>query len=326
MISVGIIGGAGYAAGELIRILLNHPYVEISFIHSRSNAGEAITRVHQDLEGDTDLRFTDTVNTGVDLLFLCMGHGNAKPFLDSITLPEPTKVIDLSSDFRLPPESNTAYRQPFVYGLPELNRDKITRSPMISNPGCFATAIQLALLPLAAHNRLNGQVHVHAITGSTGAGQSLTSTTHFSWRSHNVSIYNPFSHRHLDEIKCSLNQVDRDFNSEINFIPVRGSFTRGIYATLYTECPLRLSEVEDYYESFYADAPFTHLVNGKLHLKQVVNTNKCLVSVRKFENKLLICSAIDNLVKGASGQAVQNMNLMFGFPETEGLKLKPSFF
>lgn len=326
MINVGIIGGAGYAAGELIRILLYHPNVKISFIHSRSKAGKPVTVVHQDLEGETDLHFTDSVNAGSDLLFLCMGHGNSRPFLDSITLPETTKVIDLSSDFRLSPESNGEKGCRFVYGLPELNRDQIINSPTISNPGCFATAIQLALLPLAAHKQLQDNIHVHAITGSTGAGHSLKSTSHFSWRNNNVSIYNPFTHRHLDEIRRSLNQVDPHFDSEINFIPVRGNFTRGIFATLYTDCPLTLNEIEDYYESFYSDTPFTHLVNGNLHLKQVVNTNKCLVSVRKIENKLLVCSAIDNLVKGASGQAVQNMNLMFGFPETEGLHLKPSFF
>lgn len=322
MIKAGIIGGAGYTAGELIRILINHPDVEIAFINSSSNAGNKITDVHTGLYGETDLTFTSELPFDkADVLFFCTAHGDTKKFMEEHVLPEGLKLIDLSMDFRIEsPEHD------FIYGLPELNRKRIIRCNRIANPGCFATAIQLALLPLAKNLMLNNPVHIHAITGSTGAGQKPSATSHFSWRNDNVSIYKPFTHQHLAEIKQSLKQLQNSFDTDLNFIPVRGNFSRGIFATLYTDCPVELSEIKRIYEEYYDDHSFTFVTDKNPDLKQVVNTNKCLLYLEKFGDKLLITSMIDNLLKGASGQAVHNMNLLFGLEETVGLKLKPSAF
>ena len=321
MIKIGIIGGAGYTAGELIRLLLRHPEAQLGFVHSRSQAGKPLAAVHQDLVGDTDLTFTGEVDlSGIDVLFFCTGHGQTQPFLAAHPLPEGLSLIDLSSDYRLAGDHG------FVYGLPELQRDRIAQAQAIANPGCFATAIQLGLLPLAAAGALQAEVHIHALTGSTGAGQQPVDTTHFSWRAGNVSAYKVFSHQHLAEIRQSLQQLQPAAVPALNFIPLRGDFTRGIFASLYLDSPLSESEAHDLYARYYADHPFTHLTADNPHLKQVVNTNKALIHVRKHGDKLLILSLIDNLLKGASGQAVQNMNLMFGLPETLGLHLKGSYF
>ncbi|NOY48789.1 MAG: N-acetyl-gamma-glutamyl-phosphate reductase [Chlorobi bacterium] len=325
MIDVGIIGGAGYTAGELIRILLFHTKVEINFVYSTSNAGNKVSSVHQDLVGSTDLIFTSNINTDVDVLFLCLGHGNSKAFLENNQFSAHTKIIDLSNDFRL--EKDKIFEnKTFVYGLPELEKANIIKANYIANPGCFATAIQLALLPLAKYNLITDDVHVNAVTGATGAGTSLSKTTHFTWRDNNFSYYKPFAHQHLGEINQSVKQLQNGFNADINFMPNRGNFSRGIFATAYTNFEGSLEEAKTMYTSFYKDAAFTFVSDEELHLKQVVNTNKCLLHVHKHNNKLLITSIIDNLLKGASGQAVQNMNLMFGFAETEGLKLKANFF
>ena len=321
MIKIGIIGGAGYTAGELIRILLHHPKVEIDFVHSNSQEGKLVSDIHQDLLGEINLSFSKKINTNVNVLFLCSGHGNSKSFLAENPFSKSTKIIDLSSDFRLKKEGNN-----FVYGLPELNKEQIQSSSYIANCGCFATAIQLALLPLAKSQNLNQDVHVHAITGSTGAGQNPSSTTHFSWRNNNVSIYKPFSHQHLGEITESILQLQNDFQSEINFIPVRGNFPRGIFASLYTKTDLAENELIQLFENYYHDEPFVFITQKNPSLKQVVNTNKCILFVKKEGDKVFIISMIDNLIKGASGQAVQNMNLMFGFEETEGLNLKAMAF
>ncbi|SMO53170.1 N-acetyl-gamma-glutamyl-phosphate reductase [Saccharicrinis carchari] len=321
MIKVGIVGGAGYTAGELLRILLHHPHVEITCIQSTSNAGNALASVHTDLLGDTDLIFSAELNTDlVDVVFLCMGHGKSKEFLSSKPIPDHIKIIDLSHDYRLEAEKND-----FVYGLPELNLEAIKGANKIANPGCFATAIQLALLPLAAVGKLN-EVHVNAVTGSTGAGQQPTSTSHFSWRNNNVSVYKAFSHQHLGEIRQSLKQLQKGFEKAINFIPVRGNFARGIMATAYTDCQLSEEEVLNMYKAYYKDHPFVTVSDVNPHLKQVVNTNKTILYVEKHDDKILVVSMIDNLVKGASGQAVQNMNLMFGLDQSEGLRLKPVAF
>lgn len=322
MIKVGIIGGAGYTAGELIRILIRHPEVELVFIHSKSNAGNKITDVHGGLYGETDLCFTDQMQlNGVDLLYLCSAHGDSQTFMESHQLPDAVKVIDLSTDYRMKSHSHA-----FVYGLPELNRRAICAAKYVANPGCFATAIQLALLPLAKHLMLNHEVHVNAITGSTGAGVKPSGTSHFSWRNDNISIYKPFTHQHLGEIKQSLSQLQTSFNSDIWFLPVRGNFSRGIFATLYTKCTVSLEEISKIYASYYDDHSFTFVVDKGLDLKQVVNTNKCLLHLQKQGDQLLITSVIDNLLKGASGQAVHNMNLMFNLQEAVGLHLKPSAF
>jgi len=322
MIKTGIIGGAGYTAGELLRLLINHPQVEITFVHSESNAGNKITAVHSGLLGETDLVFTDNLALlpAIDLLFFCTAHGDTKKFIDSHELPANLKIIDLSTDYRAKRADHD-----FVYGLPELNHDAITRAQHIANPGCFATAIQLAVLPLAKAGLLN-EVHVNAITGSTGAGVKPGATTHFSWRNDNISVYKAFEHQHLGEIKQSINQLQTSFEAPVNFIPVRGDFARGIFATVYTECDLSLEEAQKLYNDFYAGHPFTIVTDSNPDLKQVINTNKCLLHVEKHGNKLLIISVIDNLLKGASGQAVHNMNLLFGLPETTGLKLKPVAF
>ena len=322
MIKVGIIGGAGYTAGELIRLLLNHPDVEIIFINSTSNAGNRITDVHEGLYGETDMRFTAELPLDeIDCLFFCTAHGDTRKFMESHTVPEHVKIIDLSMDYRIKSEEHD-----FVYGLPELNRRAICEANHIANPGCFATCIQLGVLPLAKHLMLNSDLHVNAITGSTGAGVKPSATSHFSWRNDNISIYKPFTHQHLAEINQSLVQLQNSFNSQINFIPVRGNFSRGIFATTYLDCKIELSEIRRIYEEYYSDHSFTFVVDKNPDLKQVVNTNKCLIYLQKYEDKLLIVSMIDNLLKGASGQALHNMNLLFGLEETVGLHLKPSAF
>ncbi|MEE1946595.1 N-acetyl-gamma-glutamyl-phosphate reductase [Pedobacter sp. KR3-3] len=324
-IKAGIIGGAGYTGGELLRILVNHPQVEIAFVNSSSNAGNLISDVHTDLLGDTDLRFTSEIPQNIDVLFLCVGHGDAKKFLEANPINENIKIIDLSQDFRLNRQSSINNRQ-FVYGLPELNRDAIKTAKNIANPGCFATCIQLGLLPLAAKGLLNGEVHLNATTGSTGAGQSLSATSHFSWRNNNLSVYKAFEHQHLNEIGESLVQLQPSFTEAINFVPQRGDFTRGILAAMYVESDLTLEEAQQLFDDYYSSHPFTHVSKKNIDLKQIVNTNKALVHVEKHGNKLFIISIIDNLLKGASGQAVQNMNLMFGLEETAGLKLKAANF
>jgi len=317
-IKVGVIGGAGYTAGELLRILINHPNVEIVFVNSSSNAGNPITDVHSGLIGETDLVFTSELPfASVDALFLCSAHGDSKKFMDSNEVPASVKIIDLSTDYRAKSPNHD-----FVYGLPELNRDEIRTASRVANPGCFATAIQLALFPLATAGLLTDEIHVNAITGSTGAGVKPSDTSHFSWRNNNISIYKPFGHQHLEEIGQSLRQLQAGFKKPLNFIPVRGNFARGIYATTYTNCSLTLDEAKKLYNDFYKGAAFTFVVNKNPDMKQVVNTNKGIVYLEKHGDKLLIVSMIDNLLKGASGQAVQNMNLMFGLDEKTGLGLK----
>ncbi|EDM36438.1 N-acetyl-gamma-glutamyl-phosphate reductase [Pedobacter sp. BAL39] len=321
-VRAGIIGGAGYTGGEMLRLLLNHPSVEIAFVHSNSNVGNLISDVHTDLFGDTDLRFTGEVSPDIDVLFLCVGHGDAKKFLDANPIADHVKIIDLSQDFRL----KAAAADKWVYGLPELNRERIQSAKYIANPGCFATCIQLALLPLAAKGLLPAEVHINATTGSTGAGQSLAPTSHFSWRNNNLSVYKAFEHQHLNEIGESLLQLDDAFDGILNFIPQRGDFTRGILAAIYLESDLTEEEALKVYEDYYAAHPFTHVSKKNIDLKQVVNTNKGLLHVEKHGSKLFIVSIIDNLLKGASGQAVQNMNLIFGLEERQGLALKAAGF
>ena len=321
MIRVGIIGGAGYTAGELLRLLLIHPETEIVFVNSSSNAGNRVTDVHEGLYGETDLVFTDQLPLGdIDVLFFCTAHGDTKKFLDSHQIPEDLKIIDLSMDYRLEGEHD------FVYGLPELNRRATCSAKHVANPGCFATCIQLGLLPLAKNHLLKGDVSVNAITGSTGAGVKPGATSHFSWRNNNISIYKAFEHQHVPEIMRSLRQLQPDFNSAIDFIPYRGDFARGIFATLVVHTDSELPELIQMYRDYYEKDSFTHIVEKNIDLKQVVNTNKCLLHLEKHGHKLLIVSCIDNLLKGASGQAVHNMNLLFNLEETTGLKLKPSAF
>ena len=322
MIKAGIIGGAGYTAGELIRLLLNHSQVELVFVNSTSNAGNKLYDVHEGLLGDTEMNFTDQLPyEKIDVLFFCTAHGDTKKFLESNNVPESLKIIDLSTDYR-----HKTGDHDFIYGLPELNKEAIKSAKHIANPGCFATAIQLALLPLAKAGLLNSDVHVNAITGSTGAGVKSSATSHFSWRDGNISVYKAFTHQHLQEITESLVSLHPDFDEEIYFIPVRGNFTRGIFATIYLDYDGTLDEANQLYINFYKDQPFTIVTTKNPDLKQVVNTNKCIVNLQKHGNKLLITSCIDNLLKGASGQAVHNMNLMFGLDEKEGLKLKASAF
>jgi len=323
-INVGIIGGAGYTGGELIRLLLNHPGVDISFIHSRSNAGKPVHTIHQDLLGDTDLKFTGELNDNIDVLFLCLGHGESRKFLTENNIPEKTKIIDLANDFRLTMQSEIANRK-FVYGLPELNRDKIKTADNIANPGCFATSIQLGLLPLAKAGLLS-DIYTTGITGSTGAGQSLSSTSHFSWRANNIQAYKTLTHQHLGEIGESLLHLQSTNDIDLSFIPWRGDFTRGIFISSTLHCELSLEELYKLFEDYYIEHPFTHVSREQIFLKQVVNTNKAVVHLEKAGSKLVIHSAIDNLLKGASGQAVQNMNLLFGLDETSGLKLKANYF
>lgn len=325
MIQVGIIGGAGYTAGELIRLLLNHPSASINFVYSTSSAGRFLSSVHQDLVGETELKFSDQIDPNIDVLFLCLGHGNSKAFLENHSFSKQTKIIDLSHDFRLNAHSIFQEKN-FLYGLPELNKNQITNANYIANPGCFATAIQLALLPLAAHNLIQNSVQINAVTGATGAGTKPSATTHFTWRDNNFSHYKAFEHQHLGEIKESLHALQSDFSADLNFIPNRGNFSRGIFATLYLEINEDLEHIKELYKAFYNNAAFTIISENEIHLKQVVNTNKCLLHLTKHNNKLLITSAIDNLLKGASGQAIQNMNLMFGLEEKAGLQLKATYF
>lgn len=324
MIKAGIIGGAGYTAGELCRLLLNHPDVEIRFVNSSSNAGNRLTDVHEGLYGETDMVFTDALPFDeVDVIFFCFGHGKSAEFLKTHDVPARVKIVDLAQDFRLAAPGND-----YVYGLPELNRAAIERAVHVANPGCFATCIQLGLLPLAANGLLSGDVSVNAITGSTGAGVKPGSTTHFSWRNNNMSIYKAFTHQHVPEIRQSLLQLQPEFDGAVDFIPYRGDFARGIFATevIRLDRDMEAEDIVEMYRQYYAGAAFTHYVDKPVDMKQVVNTNKALVHVDKFGGKLLVTSTIDNLLKGASGQAVQNMNLMFGLDEKAGLRLKPSAF
>lgn len=319
MIKVGIIGGAGYTAGELIRILMNHPDVELTCIQSSSHANERIAKVHRDLLGETDLIFSENLEYTIDVVFLCGGHGKSRDSLKKFHVAHSTKIIDLSADFRLTSDTHN-----FIYGLPEKSKELIKRSNYIANPGCFATAIELAFLPLSNEKMLQSELNVTAITGSTGAGQNPTTTTHFSWKNNNVSVYKPFNHQHLAEIKETLFSDAKQQN--ISFIPIRGNFSRGIMATCVTNSNLSIDALYELYEAFYKDHPFVIMSYDSPDIKQVVNTNKCVLHLVKNEHKLLIISVIDNLLKGASGQAVQNMNLMFGLEETTGLKLKPVAF
>ncbi|WP_293944419.1 MULTISPECIES: N-acetyl-gamma-glutamyl-phosphate reductase [unclassified Sphingobacterium] len=333
MIRVGIVGSAGYTGGELLRVLIYHPEVEIIFANSASNAGNKLYEVHNDLFGDTELTFSSDFHSDIDALFLCVGHGDARKFLDANPVAASVKIIDLSQDYRL--RANTAYQgQQFVYGLPELNKEAIKTAQYIANPGCFATNIQLALLPLASEGLLPDQIHVNATTGSTGAGQKPGATTHFSWRNNNLSAYKSFEHQHLQEISESLDQLQKGFlpasegsllqraAEKINFVPQRGDFARGIFSAIYVESDLTEEQAYELYEDYYATHPFTHVSRANIDLKQVVNTNKSIMHIEKHGNKLLILNATDNLLKGASGQAVQNMNLMFGLDERAGLNLK----
>ena len=326
-IKVGIIGGAGYTGGELIRLLLNHPDTSIAFIHSRSNAGKPISSIHQDVLGETDLVFANEINNDIDVLFLCVGHGEAKQFFEEFKINDRIKVIDLSQDFRL----NVNGLRPFIngqqviYGLPELNRDTIRTAQHIANPGCFATSIQLGLLPLAKAGLLK-EIHTTGITGSTGAGQSLTATSHFSWRENNIQAYKALTHQHLGEIGESLKQLQPVNDIDLSFIPWRGDFTRGIFISSLIKTDLSEDEITNLFNEYYKGHPFISISKEPIFLKQVVNTNKAVIQLEKTGNKLVVHSAIDNLLKGASGQAVQNMNLMFGIEETSGLKLKATGF
>ncbi|MGM9701658.1 MAG: N-acetyl-gamma-glutamyl-phosphate reductase [Prevotella sp.] len=322
MIRIGILGGAGYTAGELIRLLLHHPQASIGFVNSESNAGNLLTDVHEGLYGETDLRFTsDMPFDEVDVVFFCFGHGKSEAFLKEHTIPSHVKIIDLAQDFRI-----AAPDHDYIYGLPELNRQQICQAQHVANPGCFATCIQLGLLPAAQMGLITSNVSVNAITGSTGAGQKPGPTTHFSWRVDNLSVYKPFRHQHIAEIRQSLTQVQGQLDASIDFIPYRGNFARGIFATEVLHTDADIDTIVAGYKKFYQDACFTHYVDKPLDLKQVTNTNKALVHCDKIDDKLLITCCIDNLLKGAVGQAVQNMNLMFGIDETAGLLLKPNAF
>ncbi|HXB42025.1 MAG TPA: N-acetyl-gamma-glutamyl-phosphate reductase [Bacteroidia bacterium] len=326
-IKIGIIGGAGYTGGELVRLLLNHPNAQLQYVVSKSQQGKDLYEIHQDLTGETDLAFCATAEKGADLTFLCMSHGDAKKFLDENKFLYDAKIIDLSRDFRISRQStgDSWQETAFIYGLPELNREKIKKANYIANPGCFATAIQLGLLPLAAKGLLNADINVNATTGSTGAGRSLNATTHFSWRNDNLSVYKVFEHEHLAEINQSIKQLQNSFSDEISFIPQRGAFSRGILAAITVNIGLSQSEVENLFKIYYAEHPFVHLVKT-VDVKQITNTNKCFMQLIKHKNQLAIVTVIDNLLKGASGQAVQNMNLMFGLEETTGLKLKANVY
>lgn len=331
-IKIGIAGGAGMTGGELLRILVNHPHADIRMVHSRSHAGQPVWVAHPDLYGDTDLQFTGEFEADLDVLFLCLGHGESRKFLQANPVPAHTAIIDLSQDFRLEGglleghDSHFEGRE-FVYGLPERYREQLLQARNVANPGCFATALQLALLPAAAEGLLQADIHVSATTGSTGAGQKLQATTAFSWRNNNVSTYKAFEHQHLHEIGQTLRHTQAGFDAPIHFLPYRGNFSRGILASVYFPCPqLSEQQARELYAAYYASHPFTHVLPHDLDLKQVVNTNKCFVQVEKKGELLLVTSAIDNLLKGASGQAVQNMNLLTGLPEDCGLKLKAPAF
>ena len=321
-IKAGIIGGAGYTGGETLRLLLLHPHVEVTFVQSRSQAGKPVTTTHADLIGETDLIYTSDFNQPVDVLFLCLSHGESKTLLNENSFPATTRIIDLGNDFRL---GDTEAGREFVYGLPEFQRDKIKTAKNIANPGCFATTIQLGLLPLAKAGLLK-EIHTTGITGSTGAGQKLQDTTHFTWRANNISGYKTLTHQHLGEINQTLKSLQPNFAEAVNFVPWRGDFTRGIFVTSVLECSLSHEDANKLYKEYYTSHPFTHVIDEMIDLKQVVNTNKCLIHLEKVGNKLAIHSITDNLLKGASGQAVQNMNLMFGFDEGEGLRLKSTVF
>lgn len=323
-IKAGIIGGAGYTGGELLRLLIRHPQVEIAFVHSRSQAGESVALTHQDLLGDCDLRFTDTLSNSIDVLFLCLGHGESKKFLQENKIDASVKIIDLANDFRLQTDAKFEERE-FVYGLPELQKEKIRTAQNIANPGCFATAIQLGLLPLAKAGILQ-DAYCTGITGSTGAGQSLSATSHFSWRANNIQAYKTLTHQHLGEIHQSLQQVSKEKKSAIHFVPWRGDFTRGIFVSSTVRTEKTIAELEDIFNTYYQDATFVQLSTNPIFLKQVVGTNKALLQLEKQGEMLVVHSAIDNLLKGASGQAVQNMNLLFGWEETIGLQLKANYF
>ena len=323
-IRVGIIGGAGYTGGELIRLLIHHPYTSISFVHSRSNAGKPVDSVHNDLIGDTDLVFTSAWNEDIDVLFLCLGHGESKSFLEENEIRENIRVIDLANDFRLKGNAQSRNRQ-FIYGLPELNREQLRHATNIANPGCFATCIQLGLLPLAKNGLLK-EVYTTGITGSTGAGHSLTHSSHFSWRANNIQAYKTLTHQHLGEIAESLTQLQENPGVELNFVPWRGDFTRGIFTSSVLESGKSLEEIVGLYKDFYAAHPFTNISSEPIYMKQVVNTNKAVIQLEKTGDKLVVHTAIDNLLKGASGQALQNLNLMFGLDETLGLRIKPLGF
>ncbi len=322
-ITVSIAGGTGYTAGELLRILCHHPNVTVESVSSTSASGKPVHSAHPDLEGLVNLRYDANPNVDTDVLFLCLGHGVATQFLSSLTLKDHQKIIDLSNEFRLKEHNRFANRE-FVYGLPELHRDKIKKANNIANPGCFATTIQLALLPLAAGKKLSSPVHINAITGSTGAGAKLSATSHFSWRNNNVSVYKAFTHQHIAEIEQSLNQLHENYGQALYFIPVRGNFTRGIFATIYLQSDLTETDAQGMFRKYYQSHPFVTVTESAPSLKSVVNTNRCFLHVQKIKGMLLITGVTDNLIKGASGQAVQNMNLMFGLPETTGLQLKPT--
>ncbi len=321
-IKAGIIGGAGFTGGETIRLLLNHPQVELTFVHSRSNAGKPLHEVHSDLLGETTLVFSDSFRQKVDVIYLCLGHGESKKFLAENSFDDTIRIIDLSQDFRL---GESVGDRSFVYGLPELYREEIRQAKNIANPGCFATTLTLGLLPLAKEGILK-EVYSTGITGSTGAGQKLQDTTHFTWRANNISAYKTLSHQHLREINLHLRTHQPSFNGPVNFVPWRGDFTRGIFVSSIIECDLSLDEVKKIYRDYYADHAFTHVSESAVNLKQVVNNNKCLIGLEKQDDKLVVHSALDNLLKGAAGQAVQNMNLMFGLDEREGLRLKSTVF
>jgi N-acetyl-gamma-glutamyl-phosphate reductase len=326
-IKVGIAGGAGYTGGELIRILINHPSAEIVFVNSKSNAGNLVSRVHSDLEGDTELKFTSELSPDIDVLFLCLGHGEAKKFLEENNVADHVRIIDLSQDFRLKATS-VFNNRPFVYGLPELNREEIKKAKNIANPGCFATCIQLGLLPLAKKGILQS-VYTTGITGSTGAGQGFTASSHFSWRANNIQAYKTLNHQHLKEITQSLEALQKGFSEgedKLSFVPWRGDFTRGIFVSSQLACSLEYEELFSLYKDFYNGHPFVHVSEEPIYLKQAVNTNKCIIQLEQVGSKLVVHSITDNLLKGASGQAVQNMNLMFGIEETRGLKLKANAF
>lgn len=321
MVRAGIVGAAGYAAGELIRLLLNHPDVEIAFANSGSNAGNLFSDVHEGLLGETDMRFTDSlVFDGIDVLFVCLGHGKSAEFLKSHPVPDSVKIIDFAQDFRIAAPDND-----YIYGLPEIHRAQIAGARHVANPGCFATCIQLALLPLAKAGALKGDIVVNALTGSTGAGVKPQATTHFSWRNGNISVYKVFTHQHLLEINQSIKELQPGFEGELDFVPYRGDFARGIFTTVFMRTSLSQEEIDECY-SVYAGEPFTHYVQRDIDLKQVVNTNRALVHAQKYGDRLLVTSVVDNLLKGAAGQAVENMNIMFGLDETEGLRLKAAAF
>lgn len=322
-IKAAIAGGTGYTGGELIRLLLNHPDVEIVSAISTSIAGTSIASVHTDLTGDTDMKFSNDLRGDEDVLFLCLGHGISRDFINSHRIPDNCKIIDLGNDFRT---DNLFQGKDFTYGLVELNKEAIKKSNYIANPGCFATAIQLALLPLAEKKQISEEIHIHAITGSTGAGKKLAETSHFSYRNSNISVYKVFTHQHLDEIKKTLTSLQGGALPQINFIPMRGDFTRGIFASVYTAMDGDVNEIISEYRRFYQDSPFVHVSDAPLNMKDVVNTNKCLIHIEKHYQYIYITSIIDNLIKGASGQAVQNMNLMYSLNEDTGLKLKATAF